>query len=633
MNFKRKVYFNKIDFFKAKEILEERLKSIFSLRNLKKEIIDIEDSIGRITAEPIYALKSVPPFTTSAMDGVAVRYEKTSFATPKNPVRLKSNKDFVFVNTGYPIPERFNAVIMIENVKKISDNEIEIFSPIPFYGNMRNIGEDVSEGEMIIPSYTKILPETVALLYAAGIRKIKVLKKAKALIIPTGDEIEERGGRLEENKIYETNTIFIKTYLEGWGFDVVVSKIVKDIIKNIEKILDNNLDKYDLIFFSAGTSSGSKDFIPSLIEKKGKIHFHGINYIPGKPFCFGEINKKPIFCIPGYPGAAAGVLNEFIKDISYYFTLYDDTNKKIMAKSAFKIVSKLGMREFLKIKVGKISDDYYFYPLKRGSSVLSPFIEKEGLLEIEESFEGINKGEKKEITILTKKDLIDNKIIFVGSNDFLISEIRNLLKKQDYTKDISIINTGSFGGLMAIKNKITHFSGIHLLDEKTGEYNTSFIKKYLKEGEFIRIPFLIREQGFIIKKGNKKKINDIEDLINEGISFINRQRGSGTRILLDYLLKQKKIKYEKIKGYDREVFTHLETGIIVKRGEADCGLGVKAVANILGLDFVPIAEEKYEILILKEFEKTENYNILLDILSSKELKEKGKKLGGYKILI
>ncbi len=632
MNFNRKIYFSKTDFFKAKEILKKKLKELSPLKKLEQEIIETEKSLGRITAEPVYSLKSVPPYTTSAMDGIAVRYEDTGFATPNKPVKLKIEEDFVFVNTGYPIPEKFNAVIMIENIRKISEKEVEIFAPIPFYGNMRSIGEDISEGEMIIPSYTKILPETMALLFAAGVNKIKVLKKTKVLIIPTGDEIVERDNPLTDNKIYETNTLFIKSYLEEWGFEVDVSPIIKDIVNDIEKEVDDNIEKYDAIFFSAGTSSGSKDFIPSLIEKKGKIYFHGVNYIPGKPFCFGEIAEKPVFCLPGYPGAAAGVLNEFIKEISSFFTLYNFSNEKIKAISAFKIFSKLGMREFIKIKTGKISNDYYFYPLKRGSSVLTPFIEKNGILEIEEDVEGINKGEKKDITLLIKKENIDNQIIFVGSNDFLISEIRDIMKKRDWIKDISIINVGSFGGLTAIKNRITHFSGIHLLDEKTGEYNTSFIEKYLEKDRYVRLPFLMRQQGFLVKKG-EKRISKIEDLKQKRLSFINRQRGSGTRILFDYLLKQKKIKPDDIKGYDREVFTHLETGIIVKRGEADCGIGIMAVAKILGLDFIPIADEKYELLFLKDFSETDNYSLLLKILKSKELKQRAEKFGGYKILL
>jgi putative molybdopterin biosynthesis protein len=632
MKFNRKIYFNKIDFIRAKDILKRKLKELSPPKKLKSEIIEVEKSTGRISAEPVYSLKSVPPYTTSAMDGIAVRYEDTAFATPNKSVKLKIENDFVFVNTGYPIPEKFNAVIMIENIRKISKQEVEIFAPVPFYGNMRNIGEDISEGEMIIPSYTKILPETTALMFAAGIRKIKVLKKPKALIIPTGDEIAERNTPLTNNQIHETNTIFIKYYLEEWGFEVYVSPIIKDIVNDIENELEKNIEKYDAIFFSAGTSSGSKDFIPSLIEKKGEIYFHGINYIPGKPFCFGEIKRKPVFCLPGYPGAAAGVLNEFIKEISYFFTLYNTSIEKIKANAAFKIFSKLGMREFIKIKTGKISNNYFFYPLKRGSSVLTPFIEKNGILEIEENIEGINKGEEKEITLFFKKGFIDNQIIFVGSNDFLISEIRDLIKKRDWTKDISIINVGSYGGLMAIKNRITHFSGIHLLDEETGEYNTSFIEKYLEKDSYTRLPFLLRQQGFLVRKG-EKRINKIEDLKEKDISFINRQRGSGTRILLDYLLKKKSIKPENIKGYDREVFTHLETGIIVKRGEADCGIGVKAVAKILNLDFIPIAEEKYELLFLNDFLKTDNHTLLLYILESKELKQRAEKFGGYKILL
>ena len=633
MNFKRKVYFNKVEFSKAKNILKEVLKSKKILNNLGKEKIDIESSIDRITAEPVYAKSSVPPFSTAAMDGISVDYKSTLKALPKKPIILERGKDFEFVNTGYPLKEKFNAVIMIEDINILDEKRVEIFKPVPFYNFVRNIGEDIAEGEMVVPSFFKINAEAVSLMYSAGIRELTVLKKPEILLIPTGDEILERGSELKENSIYETNSIFIKDYFQKWGFNIKVNPIVRDVVSELENVLINNLNNYDLIVFSAGTSSGSKDFIPSLIEKHGKIHFHGVNYIPGKPFCFGEIENKPVFCIPGYPGAAAGVLNEFIEDIAYFFTLYDRTRENIKAYSSFKIFSKLGMKEYIKIKVGKIGEKYLFYPLKRGSSLLKPFVERDGTAVIEERVEGINKGDSVNIEILKKRELLEEQIIFIGSNDFLISELRDILRKYDYTKDIAIINSGSMGGLKAISEKVAHFSGIHLLDMEIGEYNKSFIKKYLKEGEYKYLPFVKREQGFITSKGNPKKIKNIEDLLRDDISFINRQRGAGTRLLLDYLLSRKGIETENIKGYSREVFTHLETGIFIKRREADVGMGIMPVSKILDLEFIPVAEEEYGFLFISEFTKEKNYEILIDLINSKEIKRRAEKLGGYKFLL
>ncbi len=627
--FKRKIYFKKTDFYEAKNILKKVLKNKNILKNLKTEIVKTEDSIGRITASAVYARISVPPFSSSAMDGIAVKAEDIKFVTPKNPKLLKRGVDFEYVNTGFKLPEKFNAVIMIENVNIVSDNEVIVEKSVPFFSNIRAIGEDVREGEMIIPTFTRISPETASLLYSAGVFEVNVLKKPRAIVFPTGSEIVERGRELEEGMVYETNSIFIKSYLERFGFSVDVKKPIPDIKDKLEEKINVFVKNCDVLFILSGTSSGEKDYSPAIIEKVGKIHFHGINYIPGKPFCFGEVEDIPVFCIPGYPGAALGVIKDLIKDSSYYFTLYDDSKAKISAISAFKIPLKLSMREFLKVRVGKIKGEFYFYPLKRGSSVLKPYIEMDGILETETYEEGINENEVKKINIIKSIERIEKNIIFIGSNDFLIDELRDLLKIKDFEIDLSIIHTGSLGGIFAIREGKTHIAGIHLLDEKTGEYNKSYVKKYIKGKKVVLFKLARRKQGFIVRKGNPKKIKSIEDLTRDDISFINRQRGSGTRILLDYLLKDKNIPYNKINGYDREVFTHLESGIAVKKGEVDCSIAIYPTAKLLELDFVEIGEEDYHLLMDYEFFLSRKFSVIEEILKSEEFKRRAKRLGGY----
>ncbi len=629
--FRRKIYFKKTDFYEAKNILKKVLKSKSILSKLQTEIVKTEDSIGRITASPVYAKLSVPPFSSSAMDGIAVKAEETKFVTPKNPKTLKRGIDFEYVNTGFKLPEKFNAVVMIEDINIVSEDEVIIEKSVPFFSNVRAIGEDVREGEMIIPSFTRITPETASLLYSAGVFEIKVFKKPKAIIFPTGTEIIERGKELQEGMVYETNSIFIKSYLEEFGFSVDVKKPVPDVKHELEEEIVELLKNCDALFILSGTSSGDRDYSPAIIEKLGKIHFHGLNYIPGKPFCFGEINDIPIFCIPGYPGAALGVIKDLIKESAFYFTLYDDLKAEISAVSAFKIPLKLSMREFLKVRVGKIGDKFYFYPLKRGSSLLKPYIEMDGILETETYEEGINENEIKKINVIKSMDRIEKNIVFVGSNDFLIDELRDLLKVKDFEMDLSIIHTGSLGGIFAVRQGKTHVAGIHLLDEKTGEYNKSYVKKYIKDKKVVLFKLSNRKQGLIVKRENPKNIKSIEDLTREDISFINRQRGSGTRILLDYLLKRKDISSDKINGYEREVFTHLEAGIAVKKGEVDCAIAIYPTAKLLGLDFIEIGEEEYHLLMDYEFFLSERFSLLKEIINSQEFRERAEKLGGYSL--
>ncbi len=627
--FKRKIYFKKVDFEKAEKILDDKLKQLNIILRLKKETVKTENSIGRITATPIYAKKSVPSFSSSAMDGIAVRAEDTKFVSPKNPKKLYKDKDFQYINTGFPIPSGFNAVIKIEDVNIISEDVVEIEKSVPFFNNVRQIGEDVQEGEMILPSYFKITPECSALLYSSGIYELEVLKKPKAALLPTGSEIVKRGEKLKKGTVYETNSIFIEHHLKEMGFNVHTFEPEPDIISDLENLTKRLVKEYDLLFILSGTSSGEKDYSPAIIEKLGKIHFHGVNYIPGKPFCFGEIEKKPVFCIPGFPGAAAGVVRDFIKKASFHFTLYDDTKESIKAYSAFNIPLKLGMKEFLKVKVGKVKGEYTFYPLKRGSSVLKPFIEKDGLLISSPSEEGVNENEVKNIMIFKRKELIEKNIVFIGSNDFLIYELRNFLRKKDYELDLTIIHTGSLGGIFALKKEKTNLTGIHLFDPEEEMYNLTYIKKHLKGKKIVLMNLSYRSQGILVKKGNPKNIKSLKDLTRSDVTFINRQLGSGTRILLDYLLKKEEINKEEINGYEREVFTHLEAGISVNEGEADCAVGIYPVSKILDLEFIEIGKEKYDLIFEYNFFNSNGFNLLNEIINSKAFEKKANELGGY----
>ena len=633
MSFKRRVYFRKVSFLEARRLLQERLIGANLLAGLGSERIPTEEGIGRITSRAHYGKNAVPPMSTAAMDGVALDFRVTLGATPQSPRALREGTHCWSINTGFPLPPLTNAVVMVENLLTPEEGVVAVEEPASFAQHVRTLGEDITLGEMVYPSFKRITPEGAALLYAAGVREVDVLEPLRVLLLPTGDELKARGEPFDPQGVYETNSLFILAHLKSWGYSPEVLPPVEDRWESLEGAVYEALKgKPSLLFLSAGTSSGTKDFVPTLLEKRGELIFHGVDYSPGKPFCFGVLENTPVFGIPGYPGAAAGVLREFLEPVLRRVALQPPPCEEIEAEAAWKVLSPLGTREYLKGKVGRVGNSLLFYPLKRGSSVLSPEVEKDGLLVVGEEREGLSRGERAKVVLTRSREEVEEQILFVGSNDLLIAEIRNLLLQGNPYGDMAIITTGSLRGLQTVTEGGCHLAGIHLLDGEEGSYNIPYLRRAQGREKLLYWPLFMREQGILTLSGNPCRVNSLAGLTQEGVRFMNRQRGSGTRILLDYLLGKLHIEGERILGYHREVFTHLEAALAVAKGEADAAVAVKPVAGLLGLDFLPLAEEEYGIVLRREFVETKPFEAFRQAYFDRRLRERAEELGGYRFL-
>lgn len=623
----RKIYLEDMPRDEAKQ----KLMAEFKVER-KIEWIPTKAALGRVTAEPIYAKLSMPHYHASAMDGIVVRAEDTYEAHEHRPLQLELGKSFEYIDTGDHIPPQYNAVIMIEHVQELGNGRVEIIEPAAPWQHIRPVGEDVVGGEMLFPQGHVLRPVDLGALLAGGILSVPVIKKPRVAIIPTGSELVEPTTEVKPGDIVEFNGTVFSSYLEEWGAEPVYKGIIKDDPQLIKEVLMEAVEETDLVIINAGSSAGSEDFTFHLINELGEVFTHGVATRPGKPVVLGKIKDKIVIGLPGYPVSAYLTMEWFVQPlICQYLGIPVPKREKLKVKLSRRIVSVMGSEDFIRMNIGYVNGQFVANPLTRAAGVTMSLVRADGLLVVPSDHLGYEQGEIAEVELYKPVELIKNSILFSGSHDLSIDVLSSLMKKRDVSRQIISSHTGSMAGLMAIRKGEAHVAGIHLLHEETGEYNHPFVKQYLAGLDVVLVRFLQREQGWIVPKGNPKGIKTLSDLITNDTLYVNRQRGAGTRMLLDYMLKKEGIDPDQIKGYTREMYSHLSVAAAVKEGTADTGLGIYSAANTLGLDFIPVGYESYDLVMTREFYESEAGQLLLEIMTSSDFAEEVEKLGGYKV--
>lgn len=601
-------------------------------RLIKSEKIPTHRSHGRVTAEPVYARYSSPTYHSAAMDGIAVNSRCTFPAREGNPLKLALGSDYIPVNTGNPIPEGKDAVIMIENVIQETADTVSIENPAFPWQHVRKIGEDIVATEMLLPQNHLISPFDVGALLSAGIYDLKVLEKVRMTFIPTGDEIRPFRERPnpEAGQVIESNSQIFCAMASEFPIDFQLARPVPDQEDELQRAIECALEDSHIVVVGAGSSAGSKDFTRSVFENVGELLNHGISIMPGKPTILAKAKEKLLVGAPGYPVSAVVCFEDIIVPVVTWLSGQPSPKKeKLKVRLARRSPSKSGMMEVLRLAVGKVGDSFVGVPLPRGAGMITTLTKAQGIARIPENCEGIEEGEDVNVELFSSREDLSNVIMHVGSHDNIIDMLGNSLMGFDRKFQLVSTHAGSMGGLNALKNNYALFAGCHLFDPDTGDFNFPFLKKYLPEVETVVYNLAIRHQGLIVPKGNPKSIKGIESLDRVDLMFINRQRGSGTRILLDYHLKKAGIDSRRIAGYNSEEHTHMTVAANVLTGAADCGLGIKAAANALGLDFIPVAKERYDLIIPVQHLEDLRIKALLELVSSKETKDKIINMGGY----
>ena len=595
----------------------------------RTQVIPVQQACGRVTAQPVYAHICAPHYAASAMDGVAVIARDTFGATETTPITLRPEQ-FTVLDTGDPIPEDKDAVIMVEDIVKNPDGSITIHSAAAPWQHIRQIGEDVCAGEMILPAHMEVSPSAIGAMIAGGVLEISVICKPLVGIIPTGDEIIPPCADPRPGDIMEFNSSIFSSMLGQWGAETKTYPIVPDKFDEIKAAVALAAAECDLVILNAGSSAGREDFSASVIGELGQVLYHGIAMKPGKPAILGCMGAKPILGVPGYPVSGIIVIEELLKPlIEYWLKAGAAPAATALATLTRPVVSGLKYQEFVRVRMGYVGDKLMASPLSRGSGVVSSFMKADGILTVPQGVEGYEAGEQVQVRLLSREDKLKNTLVVIGSHDPLLDELANLMHLEDGSVYMSSAHVGSMGGIMAIRRGEAHAAGCHLLDTETGEYNTAFIKKYFPKGGVKLLRCVGRQQGLMLQKGNPLGIEKFADIARPGLRFVNRQKGSGTRILTDYLCKKEGLAPEAIYGYDREELTHTSVAAQLASGSADAGMGIYSAAQLYDLDFLPVCIEEYDLISPDHAWDSPMVRQLVATLKSPAFREKILAMGGY----
>ena len=603
---------------------------------MRRETTPAHLAAGRVTAAPVFARCSSPTFHSAAMDGYAVQSAATFAAREGNPVQLRKGQECTVVNTGNSLPEGMDAVLMIERVLAEDETSITIETPVFPWQHVRRIGEDIVATELLIPQNQTLTAYDVGALLSAGIWELVVWEQVRLRVIPTGDEVLDFRKRPEPapGQVIESNSQVLAALARSWGCTAATVEVVPDDPELLAAALEQGLESdAHVVIIGAGSSAGTKDFTRGVIERFGKILVHGVAVMPGKPSILAVARGKLVVGAPGYPVSAVVCFEELVAPIaSWLERKIFSPRQTVPVVLARKIPSKPGMKELVRLAVGRVGGCYVATPLERGAGMITSLTRAQAILEIPAQTEGLEQGIEVRAGLLVPEPAIDRTLIVIGSHDNTLDLLANALMGLDEPIRLASSHVGSMGGLSALKSGATLVAGAHIFDPDSDDYNFPFIARHLPETPVEVVNLAIRHQGLIVQKGNPRAITGVQDLARPGLRFINRQRAAGTRILLDYHLKQAGIAPEQVAGYDKEEFTHMAVAVNVLTGAADCGLGIFAAAKALDLDFIPLARERYDLLIAKSaLDKNGDPKIeaLLAIVRSEEFQENIRALGGY----
>ena len=597
----------------------------------RTEVIPVYEACGRVTARAVYAHICAPHYAASAMDGVAVNARDTFGATETTPVTLQKEQ-YIVLDTGDPVPEDRDAVIMVEDIVKNEDGSITIHAAAAPWQHIRQIGEDVCAGEMILPSHMTVSPSAIGAMIAGGVLEIEVIAKPVVGIIPTGDEIIPPCTDPKPGDILEFNGSIFSAMVKSWGADAVVYPIVPDKFDQIKAMVSRAAAECDMVILNAGSSAGREDYSARVIRELGQVLYHGIAMKPGKPAILGCQGAKPILGVPGYPVSGIIVVEQLLKPlIDHWLKVPAVPSQYAQAILTRPVVSGLKYQEFVRVRMGYVGDRLMASPLSRGSGVVSSFMKADGILEVPQGLEGFEAGAEVTVRLLSPLEKLRNTLVVIGSHDPLLDEVADMLHLEDSSLFMSSSHVGSMGGIMAIRRGEAHAAGCHLLNTQDGSYNRSFMKKYFPRGDVKLVRCVGRQQGLMVARGNPLNIQKFSDIAAEGVRYVNRQKGSGTRILTDYLCKQENLDTSAIYGYDREELTHTSVAAQIVSGSADAGMGIYSAAKLYGLDFIPICIEEYDLIIPDHAWEAPMVRQLIATLKSDGFRDKILSLGGYTV--
>lgn len=654
---KRHIYLEDIPLDEAKHALQAALQAAALWGSLGVETIPVAEANGRVTATAVWAKLSAPHYHASAMDGYALRAQDSVGATETSPLTLQLvekdgsiagiERPIQAVNTGHPLPAWANAVVMIEHTERrtLADGRlgIEIRASLPPWHHVRPMGEDMVATELVLPANHKLRPVDLGALAGSGHAAVEVYRRPRVAVIPTGSELVSAETAVSDGiapgQIIEYNAIVLSAQVENWGGVPTRWPIVKDEFEAIKTAVQEAAQTHDLVLLNAGSSAGSEDYTAHVVQALGHLLVHGVAVRPGHPVILGLLTRPdqnhspiPIVGVPGYPVSAALTGEIFVEPLLARWQGQQPFEPlTIDAKLTRKVMSHTGDDDFVRVAVGKVGNNIMTTPISRGAGVITSLVRADGIVRIPRFSEGEDAGSTVTVHLYRTRREIERTLVAIGSHDLTLDVLAQFLAEKTAGFRLMSANVGSLGGLVALRRGEAHLAGSHLLDPETGVYNDSYLERYLPRQPLMVVTLVGREQGWIVPTGNPKRLKDWADVAQPDVQYVNRQRGAGTRVLLDYELSQRGIEVGQVRGYDREEFTHLAVAAAVASGVADAGLGIRAAARALDLDFVPLTHEQYELVIPKVHYESGRLDPLLNLLHDDGFKRAVSALPGYDV--
>lgn len=673
----RNIYLEDIPLDEARRALQEALQEAGLWGPLPPETVPVAQAAGRITAQAVWARRSSPHYHASAMDGYALRAQDTAGATETDPVRLTivdqdeaapdAERPAQPVNTGHPLPLWANAVVMIEHTQPVREGGaqvgIEIRAALPPWQHVRPMGEDMVATELVLPANHKLRPVDLGALAGSGHETVRVYRRPRVAIIPTGSELvplEETGQGMAPGEIVEYNSIVLAAQIEEWGGLPTRWPIVPDEVAAIRDAVQAAAGEHDLVLVNAGSSAGSEDYTAAVVRELGQLFVHGVAVRPGHPVIIGMIEhhdqgdqttdepqektpqsqspispadkrSAPIIGVPGYPVSAALTGEIFIEPLLARWQGRPPHDPPTMeATLTRKLMSHTGDDDYVRVAVGRVGERTMATPLSRGAGVITSLVRADGIVRVPRFSEGVDAGERVTVHLYRTPQEIARTIVAIGSHDLTLDLLAQFLAA-GHDRRLTSANVGSLGGLVALRRGEAHLAGTHLLDPETGTYNESYVRRYLPQEDVLLVTLVGREQGWIVPRGNPKGLEGWADAARPDVGIVNRQRGAGTRVLLDYELQQAGIDAETVQGYEREEYTHLAVAAAVASGTADAGPGIRAAARALELDFVPLAHERYDLALPRAHYEAPLLQPLLALLHDEKFRQSVADLPGYDV--
>lgn len=644
----RKIFHRLATIEEGKEILFKN-----ALNDIGTEKVRLDQVGGRVLAESVFSGVDLPPFDRAEMDGFAVLSEDLEGASEQRPIRRKvtgnigagepslrevRRRECVEIATGAPMPRGADSVVMVEYTERVK-GYVKIFKGTTPGENVASAGSDVQVGEMALRKGTVLGMREVGILAAVGMKEAAVVRRPKVGIISTGDELVDPGDTLSFGRIYDANSSSLMVAVREAGGEAQYLGRAKDDYDKIKRRIADGLRRCDVLIVSGGTSAGTGDLVYRVLEDvcdKG-ILVHGLHVKPGKPTIIATDKGKPVFGLPGYPVSALIIFDQIVRPyLERLGRRPPDEGGVLIGRLAERVNAARGRRWFLPVHVIRKGNRNSIYPILSSSGAIGTLAKADGYIVVGEDAEFLDSGEEVAVNLFFESG-VSADLTVMGSHCPGLDLLLELLFRKEGIRS-KTANIGSLGGLGAVARGEADIAGIHLLDEESLKYNEPYvIKAGLPKGCFVK--GYRRLQGIMVKKGNPKRVRDLRDILRGDVIFVNRNRGSGTRVLTDHLLravaKEGGVDFAEIvrgiKGYRWEAKTHSAVATAVHQGRADVGVGVKSVAKAYGLDFIPIGYEEYDLVVNPESRDKVAVKAFLRYLRSEDLKKMLGRLPGYTI--